>query len=124
MKAIWIGFALAALSGAAVAQVVYQGPGAYSTYGNQTYGPNSSQQTYGSQTYTHGPDGDVTYQTFRNGKNSQTYGSDGSSYQQYGNQTYGSDGSSSQTYGNQTYIHDPDGTTHVCSHYGNQVYCN
>ena len=120
MRALLIGAAIATMTAAASAQMVYQGPGTYSTYGEQTYGPNSSQQTYGNQTNTHGPGGDVTYQAYGN----QTYGSDGSIYQRYGNQTYGPNGSSSQTYGNQTYIHDPDGTTHVCQTYGNQVYCN
>lgn len=99
------------------AQVIYQGPGTYSTYGSQTYGPGGTQSTYGNQTYT--PNG--TYSTYGN----QTYAPNGQTYSNYGNQTYGSDGTTAQTYGNQTYIHHPDGTTNTCSDYGGaQTYCN
>ena len=117
-----IGIAALSLSGPAFAQVIVTGPGTYSTYGNQTYGPNGAQSTYGNQTYLNGQNGQpsTTYSTYGN----QTYGSDGSSYSTYGNTIYGNNGTTSQTYGNQTYIHGPNGRTEVCSQYGSQTYCH
>jgi hypothetical protein len=93
----------------ASAQTIYQGPGTYSTYGNQTFGPGGVQSTYGNQTYTQG----------RNGQS-------GTTYYTYGNTTYGSNGTTSMTYsnGNQTYIRDSNGQTRTCSTYGNQTSCN
>src|SRR5271166_96857 len=110
------GIVLASLASQVRAQTIYQGPGTYSTYGNQTYGPGGTQSTYGNQTYTPGG----TYSTYGN----QTYGSDGNSYSTYGNTTYGSNGTTSQTYGNQTFINGPNGQSRTCSTYGNQTYCN
>lgn len=106
----------------ALAQV-YQGPGAYSTYGNTTYGPNgTTQQTYGNQTYVQGPNGapTTTYSTY----GSQTYGSNGTTYSTHGNTTYGSNGTTATTYGNQTYIQGQDGKARICSTYGRQTYCD
>ena len=57
------------ISPSASAQVIYQGPGTYSTYGNQTYGPGGAQSRYGNQLYT--PQG--TFSTYGN----QTYGPNG-----------------------------------------------
>jgi Protein of unknown function (DUF3631) len=50
----------------------------------------------------------------------QTYGPNGS-FSTYGNTTYGPGGSTATTYGNQN---TPGGRSVVCSHYGNQTYCN
>jgi len=110
------GIVLASIASQARAQTIYQGPGTYSTYGNQTYGPGGTQSTYGNQTYTPGG----TYSTYGN----QTYGPHGNNYSTYGNTTYGSNGTTSQTYGNQTYINGPNGQSRTCSTYGNQTYCN
>ncbi|MFZ3307870.1 MAG: hypothetical protein WA280_00720 [Xanthobacteraceae bacterium] len=98
------------------AQTLYQGPGTYSSYGNQTYGPGGAQSHYGNQVYT--PQG--TYSTYGN----QTYGPGGSTYSTYGNMTYGPGGSTAATYGNQTYINTPGQRPVVCSHYGSQTFCN
>lgn len=78
------------------AQTLYQGPGTYSNFGNQTYGPGGTQSRYSNQLNT--PQG--TYSTFGN----QTYGPNGDTYSTYGNTTYGPGGSTSSSYGNQTYI--------------------
>ncbi len=69
--------ALAVMTAPASAQIILQGSGTYSTYGNTTYGPGGTQQRYSNQTYT--PQG--TYQSYGN----QTYGPNGSNYQTYGN---------------------------------------
>ncbi len=56
-KKFCIAFAVLALLAPlnmANAQTIYQGPGTYSTYGSQTYGPGGVQSTYGNQTYTPG----------------------------------------------------------------------
>lgn len=98
------------------AQTVYQGPGTYSTYGNQTFGPGGTQLQYGNQLHT----AQGAYSTYGN----QTYGPNGSTFSTYGNTTYGPSGSTTTTYGNQTYINTPGERPVVCSHYGNQTYCN
>jgi hypothetical protein len=98
-KFLWaVAAVLAAVPNATEAQFIYQGPGAYSTYGNQTYGPAGTQSPYGNY--------------------------NGTTYATYGNTTYGSDGTTSQTFGNQTYITDPNGRIHVCSTHANHTYCN
>jgi hypothetical protein len=94
----------------ASAQTIYQAPGTYSTYGNQTFGPSEGRN---------GQPG-TTYSTYGN----QTYGSNGTTFSTYGNTTYGSNGTTSMTYGNQTYIRSPNGQTRTCSTYGNQTFCN
>ena len=137
----------AAFSWSAPAQVVYQGPGTYSTYGNVTYGPKGSQLTYGNQTFTQG-----------------------GSYSKHGNQVFGPTGSllsnqasapvgvnntplttpsqgmtssqpitgpsivssgitSSQSMltpgaSNQTFVAGPNGQSGACATSGNQTYCN
>ncbi len=102
---------VAVLSSPANAQIIYQGPGTYSTYGNQTNGPSGTQSTYGNQTYTQGQNGPgPTYSTY----GTQTYGSNGNTFSTYGNTTYGNNGTTSQTFGNQTYIHGPNGQTQTC----------
>lgn len=101
-------------TGIASAQVVVDGPGAYSTYGDQTFGPNGAQSHYGNQTFA--PDG--TYSTY----GTQTFGPNGT-YSTYGNQTFGSDGSTATTYGDTTFIEGPNGSM-TCSRYGTQAFCN
>ena len=49
------GIVLASLASQVCAQTtIYEGPGTYSTYGNQTYGPGGTQSTYGNQACTCG----------------------------------------------------------------------
>jgi len=110
---LWV---VSASAVAVSAQTVYQGPGSYSTYGNQTYGPGGIQSRYGNQVVT--PQG--TYRTY----GSRTFGPGGTTYSTYGNRTYGPDGSSATTDGNQTYIATPGRRPVVCSHYANQTYCD
>ena len=114
-------FSSGAASAQSGAQIPYQSPGVYSTYGNQTYGPHGELQTnQGNQTYTDGPKGSgPTYSTYGH----QIYGTDRSMYNIYGNTTYGNNGSVAHTQGNQTSIYKPNGRTVVCSTYGSQTVC-
>jgi hypothetical protein len=115
--AIFVASLLMLLTSALVvfAQTFYEGPGTYSTHGKETYGPNGTQSQYGHQLYT--PHG--TYSTYGN----LTYGPDGT-YSKHGNTTYGPGGSTTSSYGKQTYTTTPSGRSVICSHYGNQTYCN
>ena len=115
--------ALVAASGAAPAQLIYQGPGTYLTYGNPSYGPKNSQtqSTYGHQTYARGSKGSGrVYSTYGN----RTYGPNGSVSVTQGRMTYESNGAVSQSLGNQTYIRQPNGSIRVCSSFPNQTYCH
>ena len=52
LKTITAAIALVAAASSHVvsAQTIYQGPGTYSTYGNQTYGPSGTQSQFGNST--------------------------------------------------------------------------
>ena len=103
------------------AGVPYLGPGTYSSYGNQTYGPSGTQYNLGNgNTLLEHPNGSTTtYSTYGH----QTYGSDGSLTYSNQNRTYQNNGTISDTHGNQTYIYKPGGGTVVCSTYGSQQIC-
>lgn len=103
------------------AGVPYLGPGTYSSYGNQTYGPPGTQYNLGNgTTLLQHPDGSTTtYSTYGH----QAYGSDGSLTYSNQNRTYQNNGTVSDTHGNQTYIYKPGGGTVVCSTYGSQQIC-
>ena len=103
------------------ATVPYLGPGVYSSYGNQTYGPPGTEFNLGNgTTILQRPNGSsTTYSTYGR----QTYGSDGSLTYSNQNRTYQNNGTVSETHGNQTYIYKPGGGTVVCSTYGAQQIC-
>jgi hypothetical protein len=130
---VWIGViaVITALTTGAHAQtpdqnpaVSFQNRGTYSTFGNQTYGPNGTlQQRQGSQTYTIDRNGagglGPTYSTLGH----QTYGSDGSELYSYGNRAYEKNGTVSNTQGNHTTFYRPGEKTVTCSTYGSQTVC-
>ena len=89
----------------AAAQVIYQGPGTYSTYDNQTSGPSVTRDAYGYPTNTPGPNrSGTTNQNYGNQTNTAGPNRSGTTNQAYGNQTYGPSGTQS-TY--QTYTYGP-----------------
>ena len=134
---------LTALSWQAGAQVVYQGPGVYSTTGNQTIGPGGTQLNYGNQTQS------GTYSNLRG----QTLGPSGSTLSSFAGAASAGSGSSargvtgsqdmtsaqgmtstqgmtspqgmtSQTGRTQAYVTNTNGQSHSCSTSGNTTYCN
>ncbi len=95
------GFGLASLAADATAQVVYQGPGTYTTVGKETFGPSGKQTTEGHKTFS----------------------ADGTS-STYGDTTYGDDGSKSETVGDKTFFTQPDGKTHICEKIEDKTFCD
>lgn len=137
----------AAFSWPATAQVVYQGPGAYSTYGNVTYGPKGSQLTYGNQTFTQsgsytkhgnqlfGPSGTLLSSQANaptaSSNKALTVPSQGMTSSQpiTGPRVISPGMTSSQSMmtpsaSTQTYVAGPNGQSGACTTSGNQTYCN